>query len=140
MLRLAALAALCCGVLPASTSLVLPFFNHAKSANLDWIGESITESVNDSLASSGLLTLDRNDRLEGCRRLELRPGAEFTHASIIKVGQALDASSVVYGSYELLPDPANTQSKGSLRLTARIIDLKHMQQGPEFEPSERFAA
>src|ERR1700679_308603 len=103
MLRLAALAALCCGVLPAATSLVLPFFNHAKSANLDWIGESIAESVNDSLASSGLLTLDRGDRLEAYRRLSLRAGAEITHASIVKIGQALDASSVVYGSYELLP-------------------------------------
>jgi tetratricopeptide (TPR) repeat protein len=131
MLRLAVLAALC-GVLHAGTSLVLPFFNHAKSANLDWIGESIAESVSDSLASSGLLTLDRDDRLEGCRRLALRPGAELTHASIIKVGQALDASNVIYGSYELLPDPADAQSKGSLRITARILDLKHLRQGPEF--------
>jgi tetratricopeptide (TPR) repeat protein len=132
MLRFAALAALCCSALPASTSLVLPFFNHAKSANLAWIGESIAESVNDSLTSSGVLTLDRSDRLEGCRRLSIQPGAELTHASIIKVGQALDASSVVYGSYELLPDPANAQSKGSLRLTAHILDLKNMRLGPEF--------
>jgi tetratricopeptide (TPR) repeat protein len=146
MLRLAALAILCfsvlhacCSVLHAAT-LVLPFFNHAKSTNLDWIGESVAESVNDSLASSGVLTLDRGDRLEACRRLSLRPGAEFTHASIIKIGQALDASSVVYGSYELLPglstdsanNAANSQSKGSLRLTAHILDLKHMRQGPEF--------
>src|SRR5580658_189431 len=140
MLRLAALAILCCNVLCAGATLLLPFFNHAKSANLDWIGESIAESVNDSLASSGVLTLDRGGRLEAYRRLSLRPGAEVTHASIIKIGQALDASSVVYGSYELLPglstdpanNPANTQSKGSLRITARILDLKHMRQGPEF--------
>jgi tetratricopeptide (TPR) repeat protein len=136
MLRLAALAILCCSVVRAGASLVLPFFNHAKSTNLDWIGESIAESVNDSLASSDVLTLDRGDRLEAYRRLSLRAGAEITHASIIKIGQALDASSVVYGSYELLPglatDPANTQSKGSLRITARILDLKHMRQGPEF--------
>src|SRR5580700_5450555 len=136
MLRPAAFAILCCtvlhaccSVLNAGASLVLPFFNHAKSTNLDWIGESIAESVNDSLASSGALTLDRGDRLEACRRLSLRPGAELTHASIIKVGQALDASSVIYGSYELLPDATNLQSKGSLRLTARILDLKHMRQG-----------
>src|SRR5580704_7988979 len=148
MLRRAAFAILCCSVLHAGASLVLPFFNHAKSANLDWIGESIAESVNDSLASSGVLTLDRGDRLEAYRRLSLRAGAEITHASIIKIGQALDASSVVYGSYELLPglatdpannlanspvnSPANPQSKGSLRLTARILDLKLMRQGPEF--------
>src|SRR6185312_538672 len=104
MLRLAALAALCCSVVNAGASLVLPFFNHTNSANLDWIGESIAESVNDSLASSGLLTLDRGDRLEGYRRLSLRSGAELTHASIIKIGQALDASSVVYGYYELSPN------------------------------------
>jgi tetratricopeptide (TPR) repeat protein len=136
MLRLPALATLCCCVLHAGTSLVLPFFNHAKSTNLDWIGESIAESVNDSLASSGVLTLERGDRLEAYRRLSLRAGAEITHASIIKIGQALDASSVIYGSYELLPavstDLSNTQSKGSLRLTARILDLKDMRQGPEF--------
>jgi hypothetical protein len=75
MLRRAAFAILCCSVLHAGASLVLPFFNHAKSANLDWIGESIAESVNDSLASSGVLTLDRGDRLEAYRRLSLRAGA-----------------------------------------------------------------
>ena len=136
MLRLAALAMLCGGVLHAGADLVLPFFNHANSSNLDWIGESIAESVNDSLASSDQLTLDRGDRLEAYRRLSLRAGAEITHASIVKIGQALDASSVVYGSYELLPglttEPGNTQSKGSLRITARILDLRHMRQGPEF--------
>ncbi|MGA3237122.1 MAG: tetratricopeptide repeat protein [Bryobacteraceae bacterium] len=135
MLRSAALAMVSCSVLHAAT-LVLPFFNHANSTNLDWIGESIAESVNDSLASSGVLTLERGDRLEAYRRESLRAGAEITHASIIKIGQALDASSVVYGSYELLPglsgEPGNTQSKGSLRITARILDLKHMRQGAEF--------
>jgi tetratricopeptide (TPR) repeat protein len=136
MLRLAAFAMLSCSVLHAGADLVLPFFNHSKSTNLDWIGESIAESVNDSLASSDLLTLDRGDRLEAYRRLSLRAGAEITHASIVKIGQALDASSVIYGSYELLPglstEPANKQSKGSLRITARILDLQHMRQGPEF--------
>ena len=43
MLRLGALAMACCGVLNAGADLVLPFFNHANSANLDWIGESIAE-------------------------------------------------------------------------------------------------
>jgi tetratricopeptide (TPR) repeat protein len=133
MQRLLALAALFCGALHAETVLALPFFNHANSGNLDWIGESIAESVRDSLSSEGLLALSREDRLEGYRRLALRPGAELTRASIMKIGQALDASSVIYGSYELLPPEAgNTQSKGSLRITARILDLKHVRQGPEF--------
>jgi Flp pilus assembly protein TadD len=117
----------------AETALILPFFNHSKSSNLDWIGESIAESVRDSLASEGLLVLDRDDRLEAYRRLSLRPGAELTRASIIKIGESLDASKVIYGYYELTAPPQdNPQSKGALRITARIIDLKHTRQAPAF--------
>ena len=122
-----------CGFLQGSTGLVVPFFNHSSSPNLDWIGESIAESVRDSLASEGLLVLDRDDRLEAYRRLSLRPGAELTHASIIKIGELLDASNVIYGYYELLAPPAdNPQSKGALRITGRIMDLKNSRQAPAF--------
>jgi tetratricopeptide (TPR) repeat protein len=131
MHRLLGLAALCSTALYADTTLVLPFFNHSKSASLDWIGESIAESVHDSLTSEGVLVLGRSDRLEGYRRLSVRPGAELTHASILKIGDTLDASTVIFGSYELLP-PGNPQSKGSLRIEARIVNLKRTHQGPVF--------
>ena len=130
MRRILSLALLFAGTLRADTVLVLSFFNRAKSANLDWVGESIGQSVRDSLASEGVLVLAREDRLEAYRRLSLRPGAELTHASIIKIGESLDASQVIYGFYELLPsEPGNPQSKGSLRITARILDLKRTRQG-----------
>jgi tetratricopeptide (TPR) repeat protein len=118
------------GFLHGETTVVLPFFNHTSSANLDWIGESIAESVHDALASEGMLVLDRGDRLEAYRRLSLRPGAELTHASILKIGESLDASNVVYGWFELLPADPGSQSKGTLRLSARILDLKHTRQTP----------
>ena len=122
-----------CAALRAETVLVLPFFNHSKAADLGWIGESISESLHDSLASENLLVLDREDRLEAYRRLSLRPGAELTHASVIKIGESLDAARVIYGDYELLPsDGAAGQSKGSLRVNARILDLKHTRQGSAF--------
>src|SRR5450631_3660294 len=133
MRRILSLALLFAGALHAETALVLSFFNHSKSPNLDWVGESIAQSVRDSLASEGVLVLDREDRLEAYRRLSLRPGAELTHASILKIGESLDASQVVYGFYELLPaDPANAQSKDSLRITARILDVKHTRQGAAY--------
>ena len=88
--------------------------------------------MHDALASQGLLALDRADRIEACRRLSLRPGAELTHASIIKIGEALDATRVVYGSYEALPAQGGSQSKGSLRITARILDLKRVSQSAPF--------
>ena len=130
MRRILSLAVLFAGALRGDTALVLSFFNHAKSASLDWVGESIAQSVRDALASEGILVLDREDRMEAYRRLSLRPGAELTHASILKIGESLDASQVIYGFYELLPpDPGNPQSKGSLRITARILDVKHTRQG-----------
>src|SRR3954470_1443395 len=130
MLRLLSLVLLCVA-LHAETTLVLPFFNHSKSPNLDWICESIAESVSDSLASEGVLVLDRMDRLEAYRRLSVRPGVELTRASILKIGDSLDASTVIYGSYELT-QPATAQSKGSVRIEAHLLDLKHTRKGPVF--------
>lgn len=139
----------CFSVLQArgDTVLVLPFFNHSKSANLDWIGESICETVREALASQGVLALDREDRLEAFRRLSLRPNAVLTRASVIKVGEALDAAILIYGQYELAPSApsggAEPASRGTLRITARILDLRPIKQGPEFAefgPLEDLAA
>jgi len=133
MQRLALFLVLFTGALRAETTLVLPFFNHSKSANLDWIGESIAESVRDSLASEGILVLDREDRLEAYRRLSLRPNAELTHASILKIGESLDAARVVYGFYEVLSAEAGREtSKGSLRITARVLDRKRTRRGAAY--------
>lgn len=133
MQRFLVLLFLLCGAIHAETVLVLPFFNHSKSANLDWIGESISETVRDALVSEGLLALDREDRLEAYRRLSLRPGAELTHATIIKIGQLLDATRVIYGEFDLLAsEPGKEQSKGTLRINARILDLKDTRQGPPY--------
>src|ERR1700733_2849690 len=95
MRRWMILLAIGCGALHAETVLALPFFNHADSKNLDWIGESIAESLRDAMAPEGVLMLDRADRLEAYRRLSLRFGAELTHASVLKIGESLDASLVV---------------------------------------------
>jgi tetratricopeptide (TPR) repeat protein len=119
------LLAVSCGTLHAETVLALPFFNHAGSANLDWIGESVADTLRDAMIPEGVLVLDRADRLEAYRRLSLRSGAELTHASILKIGESLDASLVVYGFYE-------APSRGALRITARIVDLQRTSQGPEF--------
>src|SRR5215468_5278048 len=100
----------CAAGLRADTVLVLPFFNHSKNASLDWIGESISETVRDALASQNVLVLDRDDRLEGYRRLSLRPGAQLTRASVIKIGEVLDASRILYGYYEVTP--AETPAAG----------------------------
>src|SRR6516165_12223894 len=121
MHRVAAVTALLLSCVPlgAQTVLVLPFFNHSKSTNLDWIGESISETVHDALSSEGLLVLDRDVRLEGYRRLSLRPGVELTRAPIIKIGQTLDAGRVMFGYYEVFADSDKEAAKGSVHIAAR---------------------
>jgi tetratricopeptide (TPR) repeat protein len=125
-------------VLRAETVLVLPFLNQSNSTNLDWIGESISEAVRESLVSEGVLALEREDRLEAFRRLSLRSNAVLTRASIIKAGEALDASEVIYGHYDLAPagpDSGGGASRGVLRIGARILNLKRLKQGQELEES-----
>jgi tetratricopeptide (TPR) repeat protein len=117
----------------AATYLVLPFFNISQNSNLDWMGESLAESVREALSSEGLMALDRDDRIEAYSRLSLRPYSLLTKASVVKIGQELDAELVIFGQYEVKPVPDSTaKSRGSLQITARVLDLKHVKQGPEF--------
>jgi len=137
MQRLFALTALVCALATsakADTFVVLPFFNVSNNKNLDWIGESLAESIREALASEGLVALDREDRAEAYRRLSIRPYAVLTRASVIKIGETLDAEHVIYGQFDLKPaaeSPAPV-SKASLQIAAHMLDLKRMRQGPEF--------
>lgn len=135
-------------ILGADSILVLPFFNQSKFPNVDWLGESFAETIRESLAARDLLVLSRENRVEAYLRLSLRSDANLTHASMMKLGEALDATHVIYGRFDLTraaapgvaadaSDAAGTLSssvspRDSLRVSARILDLKHSKQGPEF--------
>ena len=117
----------------ADTYAVLPFFNVSKDRNLDWVGESLSETISEGLASEGLVALSRDDRIEVYRRLSIRPYALLTKASVIKIGETLDAEHIVYGQFEVMPAPdLPSKSRGTLQIVAHVLDLKHMKEGPEF--------
>jgi tetratricopeptide (TPR) repeat protein len=117
----------------ADTLVVLPFYNASvNSPGLDWIGESIADTLRETLAAEGLLVLERESRQEAYRRLAIRPGALLTHASVIKIGQVLDASQVIFGEFTVAPAaPLGPPSRGSLRIVAYVLDLKRLKRGPE---------
>jgi tetratricopeptide (TPR) repeat protein len=117
----------------AETFLILPFFNISKTTNLDWVGESLSESIREALANEGVIAIDREDRHEAYRRLSIRQNSQLARGTIIAIGQSLDAEQLIYGSYELIP-PTGTPAKGrgTLRITAQILDLKKMSRGPEY--------
>ena len=117
----------------ANTATALPFLNKSAHApNLDWIGESIAETVREALGMTGVMTLDRNEVQEAFRRLGLRQGIALTEASVMKIGETLDAEQIVYGSFEFTPPASGPITAGSLRVTARVLDRRHMRGSPEF--------
>jgi tetratricopeptide (TPR) repeat protein len=117
------------------TIAVLPLFNvdeHA-SPNLNWIGESVAETISEALSTGGLLVLKREDREEVYRRLSLRTGVVLTKASVLKIGETLDAGLVVFGELRVEgAESGATTLKSNLRLAVRTIDLKKFQQREEF--------
>ncbi len=125
----------------ADTAAVLPFWHRATASQskLDWIGESIADTVRESLGSRGMLTLERPDIDEAFGRLGLRQRVPLSEASVMKLGEALDAEQVIYGSFEFQPDktpatPGKTGpgTRGSVKISARIVDRRKLRIGPEF--------
>jgi len=121
------------GALLADTYAVLPLFNLSKDKNLDWIGESVSETAGEALGGAGLVALSRDNRIEVYRRLSIRPYILLTRASVIKIGESLDAEYVVFGQFQVTPaNDLPSKSRGTLQLAARVLDLKRMKEGPEF--------
>ena len=146
----------------ADTVAVLPFWNQASSnpaltqadsapstGNLDWIGESIAEMVREALGARGVLSFDRTEIQDAVHRLRLHDRAALSQASVIKIGEELDAEQILSGSFEFtraippaaasLPAslPPSTPSRkllsaGSLKISARVMDRRRMRLGPEF--------
>jgi tetratricopeptide (TPR) repeat protein len=114
-----------------STAGVAPGAAIPTTSSLDWVGESITGIIREALASHGVVTLERDDVLEAYRRLRLRPALEPSTASVLKLGQTLDVEQIVSGTFSAAP-VAGTESKGSLKVVARIADRRRMRQSPEF--------
>jgi tetratricopeptide (TPR) repeat protein len=136
------------------TLAILPFANISRTgmsspdpSALDWIGESIAQTLREVSGAHGLPTLERDELLGAYRRLKLRERLQLTEASILKIGESLDAEQIVSGTFEYQrsapADPTHTpngnnpaaDSRGSLRLSARVYDRRHMRQSPEFSES-----
>jgi tetratricopeptide (TPR) repeat protein len=121
------------GPLLADTAAVLPFLNKTVNApNLDWIGESVADTVREAFGMTGITTLERNEVQEAYQRLRLREGIALTEASLMKIGETLDAEQVVYGSFEFTRPASGSLTSGSLHVTARVLDRRHMRASPEF--------
>ncbi len=105
--------------------IVLPFENHTRDSNLDWVGESFAQVLSSNLASPRFMMLDRRERAAAFDSLGVPPTSILTYATVYKVAEALDADKLILGSYEY--------RDGLIQATAQVLDL----EGPSL--SRKFA-
>lgn len=133
---LRALGVLCicaCSRVSAETFLVLPFFNTSNDTSIEWIGEALSETVREALGREGAIALDPDARQEAYRRLSIRPHIRLTKATILKLGEVIDADRVVHGRFEFAPPSAGLpRTKGSLRIVAQVFNIRKSSQTPEY--------
>jgi tetratricopeptide (TPR) repeat protein len=116
----------------SATVLVVRFHNASSYSDLDWVGESVAETLRSEFNQSDQIVPDRNASAEGINRLALRPDAVFTKATLIRLGRTLDADHIVYGTYDvkLSPDSSRLQDS-SVSVTMRFIDLRKLKDGSD---------
>jgi tetratricopeptide (TPR) repeat protein len=119
-------------IAPGATVLVLQFHNSSRQNDLNWVGESIAERLRVEFGAGNQIVLSRESQTEALHRLSLRPDADFTKASLIKLGQSLDVNFVCYGSYDFkFPEGTNAIRDSSIQITARFLDLRKMRDGTD---------
>lgn len=138
-MRSTLLALLCAAAGWADSNAVLPFSNLtppslAGASNLDWIGESIAESVREALILRGAGAVSRDDVVNAYQELRLRPLAQLTWGSALKLAQSLGAGRVIYGEFSVTPRRGG-EGWGTIAIRARLANSLELRQSDWMEES-----
>jgi Flp pilus assembly protein TadD/TolB-like protein len=98
------------------TLTVLPFANHSHVAGMQWMSESFSELLEERLKSSNLNILGRDERLLAFDRMGIPYTSNLSKASLIKIGQELDAELLVLGDF--------ASDGKQIEASASVLDLK----------------
>jgi tetratricopeptide (TPR) repeat protein len=79
--------------------LVFPFENAGSSPHLDWLGEGLEELTIHRLAAAGQAVYSHAGRAAELERDGLSQNAKYSHASMLRIAQELDADYVVFGKF-----------------------------------------
>jgi Tfp pilus assembly protein PilF len=107
----------------SSSILVVPFEITRTESQRVWLREGVAMLLTDALAGGGDLTIGRDERLRAFERLQIRPLASLSRASVIKVGQTVGAVAVAIGTV----DASDTE----LTIRTRVIRLDTGRLSPE---------
>ncbi|MBV9268423.1 MAG: tetratricopeptide repeat protein [Acidobacteriaceae bacterium] len=124
---------------PASV-LILRFYNNSEFPDLNWVGESIADTLMTELGGANEIVFSRTVRADALKRLSLRPDANYTKASVMRLGQSLDADYVCFGGFDItLPSPDAAVKDANLHIAARFIDLRKLHDGPELSETGKIS-
>jgi tetratricopeptide (TPR) repeat protein len=98
--------------------LVLPFDNRSGQVNLDWVGNSFPDTLNQRLTSAGFLAISRDDRQYALDHLGLPVDFRPSRATTIRIAQTVDADFVIVGSY--------TVGNGRIMVQAQVLDVNKL--------------
>ena len=108
---------------PGRVLLVLPFDNRTGQPSLEWIREAAAEVLSTRFASAGFEPTSRADRMYALDHLGLPQGFQPSRASSLKLAQALDADSIVVGSY--------TTDGTGIVAEASLVDVPGLRMMPQ---------
>jgi tetratricopeptide (TPR) repeat protein len=98
------------------TVAIMSFANLTRSAEDDWLGTGIAETLAVGLTGlPGLFLVSRERVVEVLRKLGARPESDET-ALAVRLGREIAAGSVISGGYQILGD--------LVRVTARVVDVR----------------
>ncbi len=124
--------------------LVAPFSNRSQDSTLDWIGESVAETLRQNLQAYDVDMIRREDRQEAARKLGLYPSTQLAVASVVRIAESLDADRIVYGWFEVEAHPVppseeeGPPSVRTLHIHGRILDHRNGRRLGEFNESGPF--
>jgi tetratricopeptide (TPR) repeat protein len=88
-------------IVPGARVLVVPFENVQREPRFVWLGEASAVLLADELNARGVSAFTRPERVRAFEELHLPVTAALSRATVIKVGQILNASQVIWGSYRV---------------------------------------
>src|SRR6266700_6281532 len=95
--------------------LVFPFENAGASPRLDWLGEGLEELTIQRLSGAGEQVYSHAGRLVELERYGLPRSSKLSRATMLHIGEDLDADFVIFGRY--------TANATSLTIESRILKV-----------------
>jgi len=116
---------------PPVNVLVLPFSNLSANHNLDWVGESLSVAVFQTLSGELPFVVQPEERDNTLRQMNVRKYAPLTRASVIEIAVNLDAVMVVAGSVEAIP--GDNGARDGLRVRAQLYNARKLRHIKDFD-------